>query len=330
MLTDPLIAVRAIHFAATIQAAGIVFFGCLVAEPAWLATGGQPSGAAAKIRTQMAWFLWIALAVSVVTGAVWLLLLAARIADSSVSDAVADGTAWIVLTQTRFGFDWQLRLLSVVVLVAYVQLPRRAGGNLSIWRDLPSAMSAVVFLGALAWAGHGGATPGYEGVVHVVADFAHLIAAGAWLGGLPPLVALLACLRRSGEQGWSIVAVDVTRRFSHLGTASVGTLLVSGVVNASFLAGGTEGVIGTEYGHLLLLKIALFLAMACIAAVNRQVLLPQLSSSADDDRSAMNTRTTQRLERNAIAEVLLGLVVIAIVGVLGITPPPAETLLHHH
>jgi putative copper resistance protein D len=329
-LTDPLIAVRAIHFAATIQAAGIVFFGYLVAEPTWLATGGQPSGAAAKFRAQMASFLWIALAVSVVTGAAWLLLLAARIADGPMVEALVDGTAWTVLTQTRFGSDWQLRLLSAVVLAMYVRLSRPTGGNLSIWRGLPSAMLAVVFLGALAWAGHGGATPGYEGSVHVIADFAHLIAAGAWLGGLPLLVVLLVCLRRSGEQGWAIVAAAATRRFSHIGIASVGTLLVSGMINASFLAGGTEGVIGTEYGHLLLLKIALFLVMACIATVNRQNLLPQLSSIADDDGSAMNTQTTQRLERNAIAEVLLGLVVIFIVGVLGITPPPAESLSHHH
>jgi copper resistance protein D len=143
-------------------------------------------------------------------------------------------------------------------------------------------------------------------------------------------VVLLVCLRRSGGQGWAIVAVAATRRFSHVGVAGVGTLLVSGMINASFLAGGTEGVIGTEYGHLLLLKIALFLVMACIATVNRQNLLPQLSSNADDDGSAMNTQTTQRLERNAIAEILLGLVVIFIVGVLGITPPPAESLLHHH
>jgi copper resistance protein D len=327
MWTDPLIAVRAIHFAATIQAAGIVFFACLVAEPAWLATGGQPRLAAARFRTQMACFLWIALAVSVVTGAAWLLLLAARIADRPVTEALGDGTAWTVLTQTRFGFDWRLRLLSAVVLAACMQLSGPTGGN---WRGLPPAMSAVVFLGALAWAGHGGATPGYEGVVHIVADFAHLIAAGAWLGGLLPLVMLLLCLRRSGEHGWAIVAVDAIHRFSHLGIASVGMLLVTGMINASFLTGGTEGVIGTAYGRLLLLKIALFLVMACIAAVNRQVLLPQLSSAADHDGSATNIQTTQRLESNAIAEALLGLVVIAIVGVLGITPPPSEALLHHH
>ena len=277
----------------------------------------------------MARLLWTALALSVVTGTIWLLLLAARIADRPVTEAVADGTAWIVLTQTRFGFDWQLRLLSVVVLAAYVQVSGSTGG-LSIRRGLPPAMLAVVFLGALAWAGHGGATSGYDGVVHVVADFAHLIAAGAWLGGLLPLVMLLACLRRSREQGWAIVAVDASRRFSQIGIAGVGTLLLSGMVNAWFLAGGTQGVVGTEYGRLLLLKVALFLAMACIAAINRQVLLPLLSSTADHDGSVLNTQTTQWLERNAIAEILLGLVVIVIVGALGITPPPSEALLHHH
>jgi putative copper resistance protein D len=328
-VTDPLAAVRAIHFASTVMAAGIVFFEFLIAEPV-LGTGGQPSRTATSFRARMARWLWTALALSVVSGAGWLLLLAGRIADRPVTDVVADGTAWIVLTQTRFGFVWQLRLLSALALAAYVWLFRSSGDGRSIRRGLPSSLLAVVFLGALAWAGHGGATPGSQGNVHVVADFVHLIAAGAWLGGLPPLILLLASLRRSGEEGWAKVAGDATRRFSNLGIFSVAALLVSGAINASFLAGGTEGLIGTDYGRLLLWKIALFVAMVCIAAVNRQRLLPRFSNAVAHDSSDLNRQTVRRLERNAIIEILLGLGIIVIVGMLGITPPPAELHAHHH
>ena len=52
-------------------------------------------------------------------------------------------------------------------------------------------------LASLAWAGHGGATPGRPGDLHLAADMLHLLAAGAWLGTLIPLALLLAETRRS-------------------------------------------------------------------------------------------------------------------------------------
>ena len=51
-------------------------------------------------------------------------------------------------------------------------------------------------LASLAWAGHGAATPGAAGDLHLAADVLHLLAAGLWLGTLPPLVLLLAEVRR--------------------------------------------------------------------------------------------------------------------------------------
>ncbi|HEY2886339.1 MAG TPA: copper homeostasis membrane protein CopD [Rhizomicrobium sp.] len=330
MLTDPLIATRAIHFAAAVMVAGIAFFEWLVAMPAFQATHTLPLTMVTRFRTRMAYMLWASLAVAIISGSAWLLLLAGRIADRSVSEVVADGTAWVVLTQTRFGLDWQLRLLVAVLLAGYPVLFRLKRAPLSNGYGFAHVLLAAAFLGALAWAGHGGATPGTEGSVHVSADVVHLIAVGAWLGGLIPLVLLLERLRRSTEEGLALTTCEVTRRFSNLGIIAVGAILISGIINAWFLVGSVSGLIETGYGRLLLLKIALFGAMVCLAAVNRLRLLPRLSSWAGGRTGSLDAHTVRTLQRNTIFEILLGLGVIIIVGALGVTPPASEFHSHIH
>jgi copper resistance protein D len=92
------------------------------------------------------------------------------------------------------------------------------------------------------------------------------------------------------------------------------------------LAGGAQGLTATHYGHLLLFKIALFVAMVCFAAVNGHHSAPELSLSVDDPE--LGTRAVGFLQRNAVLEILLGLIILAIVAILGITPPSIET--HEH
>jgi len=66
------------------------------------------------------------------------------------------------------------------------------------------------------------------------------------------------------------------RRFSALGVVMVATIFISGIVNTWNLVGSIEGLIDTAYEPLLVVKIALFLAMVSVAAVNRFRLSPRL------------------------------------------------------
>ena len=45
-----------------------------------------------------------------VSGAAWLVFVAGEIGGLPIADAVSQGLAWIVLTQTAFGGTWVLRL----------------------------------------------------------------------------------------------------------------------------------------------------------------------------------------------------------------------------
>ncbi len=181
-------------------------------------------------------------------------------------------------------------------------------------------MLVACLVGALAWAGHGAATPDAIGDVQLTGDVLHLVAAGIWIGGLLPLTAVLVIARRAGDVRSIAIAAEATRHFSTLGVVTVLTLLVSGIVNTYVLAGSVPALVGTPYGRLLLIKIGLFIAMVLIAVFNRQSLTPRLASAAAGEPS-MAHGTLSHLVSNSLTELALGLAILAIVGALGILKP---------
>jgi putative copper export protein/mono/diheme cytochrome c family protein len=312
-MEDLLIAARTLHFAAAITLAGVLAFERLVAGPTFRHSGAV---AATGLRRRLGWLAWASLVLALVSGAAWLVAVAAGMSGKPLSVALTQGAVPVVLTRTRFGEDWLLRF-AVAVLLGFSLLGQRwrAGGAIG-WVAL---ILAALMLASLAWAGHGAATPGPPGDLHLTADIFHLLGAGLWLGTLPPFILLLAEARRTGDADWAAVARAATRRYSVLAVASVTVLLAGGVVNTWFLAGTVPALVGTEYGHLLLAKIGLFIAMLLVAAVNLLRLAPRLAGAAGDRNVIW--RTITRLQSNARIETALGLGVLAIVGALGTLPP---------
>jgi putative copper resistance protein D len=139
-------------------------------------------------------------------------------------------------------------------------------------------------------------------------------------------------LGQAGRDAASIaVARTATLRFSVLGLASVATLMITGLVNAFYLVGSVAALLGTDYGRLLTAKVALFFVMVAVAAINRFRLTPEL---VPDASLAPARQVLRRLRRNAVIEIVLGAVIIAIVAKLGVMPPAFEQEAmppeHHH
>ena len=81
---------------------------------------------------------------------------------------------------------------------------------------------------------------------------------------------------------FSLVQSDQdARRFSTLGVPSVGVLIASGVVNTFHQVGDFPALLGTDYGRLLVAKLALFVVMLGLATVNRSLSARRLAA---DDR----------------------------------------------
>ncbi len=232
-------------------------------------------------------------------------------------EAMTSDTLLTVLNETQFGLVSKVRFVLAVILAACLAFDRFTQAR---WLALGSV---VGFIAAMAWTGHAGSTLGEMGNLHLTADVLHLIAAAAWIGGLMPLALLLAAARRNQAFAWASLARDAAQRFSTLGIISVGTLLVTGIVNAWILVGSFHALLITEYGRLLMLKIAIFAIMLVFAAANRFWLTPRLAFSSENEAQL---KALRQLRRNSLIEIALGFTIFAIVGALGTLHPAIHGL----
>jgi putative copper resistance protein D len=307
-IDGPMVVTRTIHFAASATTAGALMFRGLIAEPALRAA----PPADPLVHKQILALAWIGLATAVVSGLVWVLLLTMSLSDEGLGEAVMSGALRDVVNLTQFGLVSEIRLALAIVLAICLAFERSA-----LWRLL-ALVAAVSLIASIAWTGHAGSTPYTLGYLHLASDALHLTAASAWIGGLVPLAFLLGAIRR--HLGWTSLELDAIRRFSTLGIASVATLILSGFVNAWILVGSFRGLVVTGYGQLLILKLAAFAVMLAFAAFNRFVLTPRLALSSDQ----AGQDTLRALSRNTRIEIVLGLSIFAIVGVLGTLHPAAH------
>jgi copper resistance protein D len=279
VLTGLIAAVRAMHFAAAIVLFGqFVYAGAVAPER----RAPLPSPRVAVV----------ALVLLLASALAWIALEALAMSGLPLAQALSADTLGIVATQTLFGQVWIARMVLAVALIV-VLLYRRA--------HVAAALLAALVLATIALSGHAVGDKGVDRVVHVCADALHLLAAGAWLGALLPLVAML------GRASDATLAAQATQRFSTLGIACMASLFLSGIINAYYIVAEPMALLHSGYGRLLLAKIVLFFLVLALASVNRAVLMPRLA--------------LRQLRRIAIAECLLGFAVIAIVGKLGITIP---------
>jgi putative copper resistance protein D len=171
------------------------------------------------------------------------------------------------------------------------------------------AIGAGVLLASMAFIGHAAMVEGAPGNLRRFNQMIHLLATGAWLGGLIPLGLVLAVMR--SQPG---MIISTVYRFSGFGTAAVALILLTGVINTAALVPSAEGLITSSYGLALLAKVALVSAMIGIAFFNRFNLTPQVTTRGGASASL--------LKRSIILETGVGLVTVLIASLLGTLAPP--------
>jgi putative copper export protein/mono/diheme cytochrome c family protein len=314
-----LIAARAFNLICAVVLVGVPAVLAIAVLPPMAGRAAVVAGRLSRLLGMLRPLLWAAVAGELTSGALWFVLQAAAISGQSVGEAATANILGAVLWQTQFGQVMLLRLILAIAFALCLVLLHRAWAQRS---QIPLLQAASVIAAAsfisLAWTGHAAATPG---VVHLAADATHLLAAGLWLGGLVALAALFAVTGSKADGTWLTIVAEGTRRFSLLGMIAVGALLVTGIINSWFLVGTIPALVGTDYGHLLLAKIALFGAMVLLAAINRGRLTPRIAGSNAGRRAGDALSALRVLRRNALLEAGLGAVVLFIVSALGAVPP---------
>ena len=253
-------------------------------------------------------------AIIVALGSLAALVAQTAVMAGSLSEAVKPASLSFMVTGTALGMAMVVRAAAALLgLVALVALkPGRA-----LW-SVTAALGLMV-AASFAWTGHGAATEGPGGPIHLVANIIHAVAAALWLGALAALTALL--LRRAGPD---LAIHRALHGFAGLGTLAVLMLVLTGLVNSWFLIGPERvaSIAGNLYGQLLVAKLVLFGLMLALAASNRFRLTPTLGSALETGQPSVAAMSA--LRRSLLVETGLGLALIGVVAVMGTLPPPAS------
>lgn len=139
----------------------------------------------------------------------------------------------------------------------------------------------------------------------IAADLSHVLAGSLWFGGL---IGLVVSLRRLADRPGT--GTVVLARFSLVAAWSLLLVAVTGTVLGWRILGTWENLVGTDFGRLLLVKVALVAVIAALAGWNRFRLLPAVLA---DGGYAPRAAAADRLRRAVRIEAVL------LVGVLGLT-----------
>lgn len=251
--------------------------------------------------------------------AAWVVLMASSMAGTPawpIDREAVDG----MLTGSAIGAAWKLRM-GTLVLAALAALFAAGRG---IWLSAVALCSAVA-LATLTWTGHGAMEEAAMGWVHLIADILHLIASGAWVGALLGLILLVSRPATRVDAAHLGLTHRALHGFGAVGTAVVGTIVVTGLVNGWMLVGigNIVSLPTTLYGQLLIAKLALFLAMLGLASLNRFRLSPAFERAIADDDHGL---ALGALRASLGIETACAVTVLGLVAWLGTLAPPSAAM----
>jgi len=178
----------------------------------------------------------------------------------------------------------------------------------SVRRLRPAAIPLSILLaGYPALSGHAAAVEGWTRAA-MLSDWAHVLAAGAWMGALGVLL-----LAGRGSSPGAAPLVAFLPRFSALARWSVAILVVTGGWASWLHLDGPGSFLAHPYGRVLGAKILLVAGLLALGAWNWRVLSPRIGT--DDG--------PRRLLAAARWEAMAGVAVLVLTGWLtGMAPPP--------
>ncbi|MFZ2393970.1 c-type cytochrome [Rhodoferax sp.] len=308
---------------------GLVLFGSF--SLLLLAGSGRSPDAARWRGAVLAAAPWL-VALLLATAAGLLMLQAASV--SGRGEAAFQWSEWArLLERTRYGAVWQVRQATALVLLLLLlgrgPLIARFGERVV---DVALLTLALAINAAAVFTGHGAATEPLwlAGAGHAV----HLLAAGAWAGGLPALVYGLYLAARGRDPLFRQMFFGVVRRFSVLATVCVALIVASGILIAYLQFGAptrwparTDDILGglttvlersltpllaTPFGLQVLAKVVLLVPVLLVAARVRWVWMPRMDKAAFEPGLAWRGASS-------LVRVELGVVLLILLFAAGLT-----------
>jgi copper transport protein len=228
-----------------------------------------------------------------VVGTVLLIAFQAGDAGASLAD----------LPGTSLGNDAVMRLVPLALATAALVPVFRAGGL--VRRGLLAATGVFAAIALLVEAVLSHAASQAFAPAEISLQWLHVTAVGLWLGGL---LALLAQLRGAETPAKG----ELARRFALLGGFGLGIVALTGLIRSIVDIGTINALLTTQFGLLVLLKIALLVPIAALGALNHFRNVPRAG------------RDLRPLRRAGSIELTIGAVVLLVTSILVNVAPPTE------
>jgi len=267
-----------------------------------------PAGADAVGARRLLWAAWALAGVTTLLGIGW----QGAIAAHRGAGAVFDLHLFNRTLQTTVGRVWATRAL-LLVIAAPVLGRLRGGGAAAVrsigWR-VGAAAVAVGLLRTPGLVGH--ASEGRDAWAGSVADLVHVGGLAIWLGGLAVLAIVVLPRRRIDE------LEHVVSRFSSIAFFAVAAMASAGAFLAWQLVGGWHGLVATRFGHVLLVKMAVFAGLLVAARSSKQWVDKRLDLAV---LSGADTAVVRPFVYSVVIEATLALAVLSAASVLVATSP---------
>jgi len=285
---------RGLSVAALFSAYGTLLFRVVVAPKAYEKMAPDE---AARIDRQLRRLAGASLALQAAALLAWLVVEAGFIADAtSLSERLA--ALEPVLETTFFGHVMLAQLGGSAVLALVLGRNTRLSAGLAV-------------AATLLQVGHSHAIAMGDDPLLLASDGLHLLCAGAWLGGLVPLLLLVRATTPK-------IGCVAARWFTPMGKLCLYGMVLTATIQGWELFGGLAGLIGSGYGWVALAKAALFGVLFGFAWFNRYRFAPALLG--EDGAKAKRV-----LVRSIAVQTGFGLAVVAAAGILASLPPGLHT-----
>ncbi|HEX4430753.1 MAG TPA: copper resistance protein CopC [Frankiaceae bacterium] len=227
-----------------------------------------------------------------------------------------------LLTNGRTGVLLGIRTLGLAALLAVLlaQLLLGRAARMALHLVLGAASAGLLLTISLSSHAAGGA----DRPVAVVLDWAHLLAAGVWIGGL---LALALCglasakrLLRSDLDAAADTVAALTRSFATGAQVCMVAIAATGIYSVLVHTDGIREFGGSAWGVELTVKLALLATVLIVAGANTVSLVPRVSARA----ASLSARLTAcgDLAVAVRLELALAGVLICVAAVLAGTAPP--------
>lgn len=328
-IVDPLEAVwRAISVPALYALFGAALLYSAVLLPAWRNPRYRAGQLPPRLMSRLSALAWLSVILAALGTLLAVLQQSAALFAVPLDAVLRDGLWDVVLNGTTIGDTLRLRLLLLAAIAAMLYSTRYLSERLPdfvapLWIAISGAAASALFTfsmsshaaGADLWA-----------VPSVFVHWLHMLATGAWAGGLIGLAVLMpVALAPLDEAGRRAALTAALRRFSVLGTGAVLLLIVTGIYNSAIQIRQVSDYVSTPYGLILLAKYALVASMLIVALYHHALVGQDKLAVAIRARYAALREHLPNLPRSIRLEAILGMMVLIATAFLAANAPPLPT-----